>query len=235
MGFLKNMFNEAGTKTGKAIGNKLFGSYANDLNIGISGSQDVSAKDEVQATMKIEMVRARHEKELQELQYAQQRDKEQRARELQIEDEIMNIEFGNDKDDTIAKLAKLLSILKSNSNTNYKTVNILELAKTKFDIGLALLRSMDPGNSMIPFFDDQINDYQKDQKNKKIKSKKEMVTVFTMIGGFMAFTLALGLGTDHHTIRESGYVPAIACLIAGVIILIVGFFINKHLNSRVEK
>ena len=116
MGFLDNLGNEFGRKTGKALGNKLYG-----------------------------IERAKRKT----MEYEQN---------AQFLEDIIRIEFDSSNKESIIKelttLASYIDLwLKGGAKKN------LNVAKSKFDSGLAILTAIDPKNPMITFFTNKKADW----------------------------------------------------------------------------
>lgn len=144
MGFLDNLGNEFGRKTGKALGNKLYGRHADDIRIGSSSNAQTSYEPSNgssigQALTDYEAIERAKRKTMEYEQNAQ------------FLEEIIRIEFdSSDKESIIKELTALASYvdlwLKGGAKKN------LNVAKSKFDSGLAILTAIDPKNPMITYF-----------------------------------------------------------------------------------
>lgn len=141
MGFGDNFSNEFGKKTGKALGNMLYGKNADDnretKNVNVkwnNGSTGSNAQD----TTDYEAIERAKRKTL---------EKEQEAKFLE---NIISIEYdANNKDaivKTLTSLSAYVDLWLKDSSKNAK------VAKSKFDTGLAMLSAVDAGNPMIAYF-----------------------------------------------------------------------------------
>lgn len=147
MGFFDNLGNEFGKKTGKALGNKLYGKHADDIRI--ASRRDINANINSQGN---EISVKRREEDLEYL-----KEKERiRQETLRLEqntkvlNDIINIEFNPQDKEAIIKDLTMLSanvdVLLKESNKNKVA------AKSKFEAGLAMLSSIDSQNPMISYF-----------------------------------------------------------------------------------
>jgi len=152
MGFLEKAANEFGKKTGKALGNKLYGANADDRRVGINRGSSLEAQ---QAEAAVKMRQMEYEKNQKML------------------DEVLNVEFDpTNKDGIIRGLTTLSSYIdlwiKSGDCKEH-----LDAALSKYDSGLALLSTIDPSNPMNAYF--------LQKKTERIQKKKKN-TVFIAIG-----------------------------------------------------
>jgi hypothetical protein len=200
MGFFKSLKTELGKKTGKAIGNKLFGAYADDKRVGInrgkqkeesdglkfSGSyfDDAESRAEIRQMktqakvekdllmyetkranneakverdlLKYEIKRANNEarilREQMEYEFESKKEQAEYSKNQNLLDEVLKIEFNPNNKDEIVKSLMTLSSYIDLWTKNYNSAEHLEAASSKFDSGIAFLKSIDPGNSMILFF-----------------------------------------------------------------------------------
>lgn len=146
MGFFDNLGNEFGKKTGKAIGNKLYGKHADDIrvasrsdiNANINSQRSVSSTKQNEDALDYEAIEKAKRKTL------------RLEQDTKVLNDIINVEFNPlDKDDII----KNLTMLSANVDTMLKESNKNKAAaKSKFEAGLAMLSSIDPQNPMISYF-----------------------------------------------------------------------------------
>lgn len=139
MSFLKNLFDEAGSKAGRAIGNKLFPKSTDYVRIGeLNGNTAEQAR-------KIAM--------------AQNEAEQERMAALLVADmlrEVLNIRFdANNMNHNIEALAQLDAIIEGLPNRFNRTDDddrIYKAAKAKIKTGIALCRSIDPNNKALAYF-----------------------------------------------------------------------------------
>lgn len=199
MGFLDNLGNELGTKTGKAIGNKVFGKYADDVRVGYADrGEGGGSKGKIATFLDNEHESEMKQLEMQQEQQAmiQQQLNEQAAKEMdqaqQLYNEIKDIEFDvKDLQKNINVLTKLVSLMESNfvdfdDNGTGLASKVYTIASSKFDMGVAFLKSMDPNNPMIAYFEQKKESIQQshlakreenEKKSKKAKRKDVIVTL----------------------------------------------------------
>lgn len=184
MGFLGNMMEEFGTKTGKALGNKLYGRNADDYRIGFGVQEDNHSKskrfDDDDDDIENELMTKQIE-----------RDNE---RDDQLLNELLSVEFDyNNKDAiirTISKIASLVDLWLMNGDSDKK----LAAAKSKFDTGLAMLTAIDPSNPMIPYFNNKKVEWTSRQNEESVKAKKEgrtntIILICCILGPIVAMAI----------------------------------------------
>jgi len=203
MGFFKAFKNEFGKKTGKALGNKMYGAYADDKRVGVNRGKLKGESDGVKFTSEIrhseialEKERTRHEREQdkfdrEQLKYDRkqaeyEREQLEYEREQQQLADVLSIELNSyDKSALIESLTKLSVFVdvgvKENSTDEYFIA-----AKSKFDTGVAMLQAIDPSNPMVYFFLQKKTEWEKAKK----KQKKELwvlvgVCIVLFIGLFI--------------------------------------------------
>lgn len=139
MSFLKNLFDEAGSKAGRAIGNKLFPKSTDYVRIG-----DLNGNTEEQAR-KIAMAQNEAEQERMAAQLV-----------ADMLREVLNIRFdANNMNHNIEALAQLDAIIEGLPNRFNRTDDddrIYKAAKAKIKTGIALCRSIDPNNKALAYF-----------------------------------------------------------------------------------
>lgn len=139
MSFLKNLFDEAGSKAGRAIGNKLFPKSTDYVRIGeLNGNTAEQAR-------KIAMAQNEAEQERMAAQLV-----------ADMLREVLNIRFdANNKNHNIEALAQLDAIIEGLPNRFNRTDDddrIYKAAKAKIKTGIALCRSIDPNNKALAYF-----------------------------------------------------------------------------------
>lgn len=164
MGFFDNLGNEFGKKTGKAIGNKLYGKHADDIRVGSRidlgvnyGNNNSNGGGNVQrdTTDYEAMEKAKRETLKQE-------------QESKFLESIINVEFdANDKDTIVKTLTSLSSYVDLWIKDSSKNANV---ARSKFDTGLAMLSAVDASNPMITYFTNKKLEWS-NYENKKRKTQ----------------------------------------------------------------
>lgn len=149
MGFLDNLGNEFGRKTGKALGNKLYGRHADDLRIGSSAQTSYERSSSSSIGQDFTDYEAIERAKRKTMEYEQN---------AQFLEDIIRIEFDSSNKESIIKelttLASYIDLwLKGGAKKN------LNVAKSKFDSGLAILTAIDPKNPMITFFTNKKADW----------------------------------------------------------------------------
>ncbi|MDR1501665.1 MAG: hypothetical protein LBT43_04345 [Prevotella sp.] len=144
MGFLDNVGNSFGKKTGKALGNALYGKHADDKRIGFR--DDTNRSQYVNQTG-VDYVAIEKEKR-KTLAYEQN---------SKLLDSIISIEFSTDNKNAVIKelttLSTCVDLWLKESNKN------ISMAKSKFDTGLAILSTIDPKSPMIDYFTNKKSDW----------------------------------------------------------------------------
>lgn len=147
MGFMDNVGNEFGKKTGKAIGNKLYGKHADDIRMGSRidvSYNNSSAQQQQQSQEDTTNYEAIEKAKRKTLEYENN---------MQLLNNVISVEFNsNDKNAMIKELTTLSSYIdlwiKESTNGNKN----LNAAQSKFDAGLAIFCSVDAENPMINYF-----------------------------------------------------------------------------------
>ena len=160
MGFFDNLGNEFGKKTGKVIGNKLYGKHADDIRLGARiehGYSNSNGGENVQRdTTNYEAMEKAKRKTLKQ---------EQESKFLES---IINVEFdANDKDAIVKTLTSLSSYVDMWIKDSSKNANV---ARSKFDTGLAMLSAVDASNPMITYFTNKKLEWS-NYENKKRKTQ----------------------------------------------------------------
>lgn len=138
MGFLKNLFDEAGSKAGRAIGNKLFPKSTDYIRLGdLNGNSEEAMREQAKAE------RERVEAELK----------------ADIMREVMGLRFdAYDMDRNIEVLSQLDAIIEGLPNRFNRSIDeqrIYKAALAKMKAGIALCRAKDPGNKALAYFADK--------------------------------------------------------------------------------
>lgn len=163
MGFWGNLADEAGKKTGKAIGNKVFGKYGADQVIEVRGGvNNDGGKQQVVVEKKDVMSEA----------YAIQQVEEHRNK-LTRKNEIIDLEFS---DSDIQHNYKLLFKLIPMIESWYKQqeTDMYELARSKYESGLLMCQMMDPTNPNIALLQGKLKEW----NDMETKSKKTQIKAF---------------------------------------------------------
>lgn len=193
MGFLSNMADEAGKKTGKAIGNKLFGRYADDFRIGVGDLDDgtSSAKAEVKK-VKAEAKEKRKEIKLKE-QLNTKKDLRKRINEVQS--------MAFDTQDVKANfnvMMQLSSIIESyddddidmwDDDKNSLRESLFKAAHSKLNMGISLCKAIDPSDPSIGIFENVIKKLQEKEEEEKKERKKNDKIAWISIAFLILFPL----------------------------------------------
>jgi hypothetical protein len=184
MGFFKSFKTEFGKKTGKALGNKMYGAYADDKRIGVNRGKLKGESDGVKITSEIRqsevaLEREQTKYEREQLKYEREQAEYERK---QAEYEREQVEYEKEQ----KQLADVLSIKLNPKNkaalieslTNLSVFvdkgmrensadEYLIAAKSKFDTGVAMLQAVDPSNPMAYFFLQKKTEWEKAKKKRK--------------------------------------------------------------------
>lgn len=189
MGFFRNMIDEAGSKTGKAIGNKLFGKYGADQTINVNTGNNTGGQGGFVglATTLIES-----SKKSDELQLKEYEDKEAIKKELrEVEFDIANIQ------NNYTILLKLIPLIESEMKFCYlhegeivDEEGLYELAISKFNTWVTMLQIQDLGNPNIIVFQNKQKEWN-DYWQSKIDKEKRKNRIFWYI--ILAFFIGLPL------------------------------------------
>ncbi|MBQ6047235.1 MAG: hypothetical protein IJL38_06430 [Bacteroidales bacterium] len=192
MGFFDRMMDEAGKKTGKAIGNKLYGKYADDYRVVFSGGGDgTESAGSSKAAAKIEAKSKEKELEMQMEMFEKKKDAE-------LMKELRELQFNaSDIDYNINVLTQLVSLMESMSSKDNDSVDndskesIISLASSKFDTGLAICRSINPNNAMVVYFTQKKQDILAAKEAKVAAAKKSKRITWLIILGLIIVPLLL--------------------------------------------
>ena len=139
MGFLKNLFDEAGNKAGRAIGNALFPKSTDCVRIG-----DLNSNTAEQAR---KIAKAESEAERQKIAAQLLADKTRLVIELEFKT--------SDIDHNLNVLAQLETILESlprRFDRSYEEQRLYKAALAKMKAGIALCRAKFPDNEALAYF-----------------------------------------------------------------------------------
>jgi len=184
MGFFKAFKNEFGKKTGKALGNKMYGAYADDKRVGVNRGKLKGESDGVKITSEIrqseialerEQTKHKREQVKYERKQAEYERKQAEYEREQVEYEkeqkqladVLSIELNPcDKTALIESLTKLSVFVDLGAKENSTDEHFIA-AKSKFDTGVAMLQAVDPSNPMVYFFLQKKMEWEKDKKKRK--------------------------------------------------------------------
>lgn len=206
MGFWDSMMDEAGSKTGKAIGNAIFGKKGADQTINLQGDFDGSSNRRTDISDQLE---------LQKQNIEMQAEIRENERNQKILDDIMLLEFDAEN---VANNVKILTKLSSMIDIWIKyedMISFYEVAITKFDMGLLVSQTIDPQNPFVALMAkkrDEWNSYIAKQeelekqrllqieqerlereKQKPARNKKRVKIILTIIIVIVLFNLILAL------------------------------------------
>ena len=187
MGFWGNLANEAGKKTGKASGNKLFGKYGADQTINVGGTTNTQESFMGMASSIMESMKSG------ELQLKQYENVEAIKRELR------DVEFDTENtQNNYSMLLKLLPIIEAEMKQCYiydgeviSEEGLYELALSKYNTWLDMLQVQDPLNSNLVIFQNKRRDWEAywQAEKEKIKKSERKTTIF-----FVCFFILLAIG-----------------------------------------
>lgn len=182
---------EKGDAVGKAIGNKLFGEYAEDTRIGVrgidtrnnrGGDDDISTKLQLQKqTIELE---------------ADIREKERSQKML---DDLLLLEFDGEQIATNIKILTKLSSMIDVWIKDKRMTSIYDVAMSKFDTGLLISQTIDAENSMVLIMakkKEEWNDYLERQKEidmieESKKAEQERIEKKKAVIGFIVLLVLL--------------------------------------------
>jgi hypothetical protein len=164
MSFLNKMMDEAGKKTGKAIGNKLFGKYAADRVVEFNYNKNTNATNAAAAD-------SSSAQELAEFQNNMQR-----------KNELIDLVFDESNVQNNYKiLFKLITIIDSEIKTGVSdNSEMYSLARSKFDAGILMCQMVDPTNPNIALFQSKQKEWD-NHFTKQNKSTKQTVIITVII------------------------------------------------------
>ena len=179
MGFWGNLADAAGEKTGKAIGNAVFGKHAADQVIDVRGSvNNDGGKQQVVVEKKDAMREA----------YAIQ-EVEKHRNKISRKDEIIDLEFSDsDIQHNYRQLFKLIPMVES--YYKQQESDIYELARSKYESGLLMCQLMDPTNPNIALLQVKLKEWdemEKKSKKNQIKGLMICLVLLALLFGFLAF------------------------------------------------
>ena len=135
MGFLKNLFDEAGSKTGKAIGNKLFPNSTDYIRL---GDLNGNSSEAIMAQSEAEQERIAAQLLADKMRF------------------VMELDFrASDIDHNLNVLAQLETILESlprRFDRSDEEQRLYKAALAKMKAGIALCRAKDPDNKALAYF-----------------------------------------------------------------------------------
>ncbi|MBO6026124.1 MAG: hypothetical protein J6P73_02670 [Bacteroidales bacterium] len=138
MGFLKNLFDEAGSKTGRAIGNKLFPRSTDYVRL---GDLDGNSSEAIRAQSAAEQKRISAQLLADKMRF------------------VMDLDFdASDIDHNLNVLAQLETIMESlprRFDRSYEEQRLYKAALAKMKAGIALCRAKDPDNVALAYFVDK--------------------------------------------------------------------------------
>ena len=135
MGFLKNLFDEAGSKAGRAIGNKLFPRSTDYVRL---GDLDGNSSEAIRAQSQAEQERIAAQLLADKMRF------------------VMDLDFNaSDIDHNLNVLAQLETIIESlprRFDRSYEEQRLYKAALAKMKAGIALCRAKDPDNEALAYF-----------------------------------------------------------------------------------
>ncbi|MCR5037326.1 MAG: hypothetical protein K6A73_08410 [Bacteroidales bacterium] len=142
MGFFRNMFNEAGSKAGRAIGNKLFPKSTDYIRIGdLDGSSSERAREMIEVQSDAEQERI-----------AAQLSADTMRMVLNLQFDVRNMDHNLN---VLTQLATIIDSLPSWFNRTEEEKRIYKTAKAKMQAGLVICKSKDPNNPTLAYFEEK--------------------------------------------------------------------------------
>ena len=186
MGFLNNFADEFGAKTGKALGNKLFGKHADDYRIGF-GESEQSGGGATKRDLELAELEAKHRLD------------EMEAAELQaLKQEIKMITFSSTNlEENFNKLDNLLPYLEMDpEDCGEDMAVVVKAAQSKFKSGMVVCKNIDPNNPVIQYLESEQNERKEklaaDIVKKKKGQKKAIIVLLILLLSFGLLALLLG-------------------------------------------
>ena len=162
MGFFKAFKNEFGKKTGKALGNKMYGAYADDKRVGVNRGKLKGESDGVKiVTSESQNRTVRTARE-------SASDKAEREKNQKQLAAVLNIELNPTNKNALIKSLTTLSTYVDVGAKENSTDEHFIAAKSKFDTGVAMLKAIDPNNPMSHYFLQKKTEWKKKKKNENI-------------------------------------------------------------------
>ena len=138
MGFFKNLFDEAGKKTGSAIGNRLFPKSTDYIRLGKLGDDNQ------------ERLEAEREAQQDRLEVEQQ---------TALMQSLLKLHFDSrDIEHNIVILTQISAILDSLPGRIYRSETeqkIYKMAKSMMESGIAMCKNLDANNLMVAYFENK--------------------------------------------------------------------------------
>lgn len=169
--FWDNATKEFGKKTGKAIGNKLYGKHADDIRKRVAVSVNNNS-----ATIDYDAIERAKQTTL-ECEYH-----------LNLLNTILNIDF---KAKDVEGFIKNLTFLTSSIDLWLKQSDkkkSMQAARSQFNTGLAMLRAVNAQHPMLPYFISKEQEWQAFASKQK---KQNIILYSTLTGLFVAFIVFL--------------------------------------------
>lgn len=169
--FWDNATKEFGKKTGKAIGNKLYGKHADDIRKRVAVSVNNNS-----ATIDYDAIERAKQTTL-ECEYH-----------LNLLNTILNIDF---KAKDVEGIIKNLTFLTSSIDLWLKQSDkkkSMQAARSQFNTGLAMLRAVNAQHPMLPYFISKEQEWQAFASKQK---KQNIILYSTLTGLFVAFIVFL--------------------------------------------
>lgn len=176
MGFFKTTFNEFGKKTGKALGNKLYGAYADDRRVGVNRGKLKGESDGLKITTseKQQSIRQTNIKEVEK-------------QNQKLFDKILKIELNPNSKDSLIKSLTTLSTYVELGMKEGLSDECFVLAKSKFNDGAAMLQAIAPNHSMTKHFLQKKSQWKKEKNKKWIGLSVLLIVCFAIMLGMVLF------------------------------------------------
>ena len=156
MGFFKTAINEFGKKTGKALGNRMYGAYADDKRVGVNRGTLKGKSDglKIVTSEREEATTARTRG------YSTETESKKNQKLLK---EVLNIELEPSNKNSLIKSLTALSVYVEMAVKESNTDEYFVAAKSKFDTGVAMLQALDPNNKMTQHFIQKKREWRKEK------------------------------------------------------------------------
>lgn len=180
---MKNAKKEFGKKAGKALGNAVFGMYAEDKRIGVRYEQGSAKKPrkgrstskqvedeqrESLPTMTADAIRAQAEERRKDRAIEIAAEERRANKRIKDESDVLSLEFDpEDPKQIVRQLSKLSSVVELTlKNEDDDDDGLGAAAESQFATGLAILKSIKPNHAMIAHFEGKKVQWKKDHRKK---------------------------------------------------------------------
>ena len=187
MGFFKTAVNEFGKKTGKALGNKLYGAYGDDKRVGVNRGKLKGESDGLKIAMENQNRQAEMEYEREML----KQNKELFEQKKEMLDNVLNLTLDPTNKEELIKSVTTLSVYADLWAKEENPDEHLVAAKSKFDAGVAMLQAVDPANPMVYYFLQKKTESERKKDGFRQKEKRKKIA--EIIGIVILVVVCLGI------------------------------------------